>query len=626
MEAGAPRTFSLALAAGVLCQVVAGHLRIPSIVLLLAMGVALGPDVAGWVNPAALGGGLHAIVAVAVAIILFEGSLNLDVARLRREATAIRRFVLWGAVLTTIGGGLAAHLALGWRYEQALLFGTLVIVTGPTVIRPLLRSVPLRPRLATVLEAEGLLIDPVGAIVAAVALPIVVAPEQGVGSFAASLGVRIGVGLLAGSVAGLALSSALRASRLVPAEARHLVAVAGALLTFTASEHVASESGILAVVVAGVIVGNAERRLARELGEFQEHLTVGLIGLLFVLLAADVRLADVAALGTGGVLTVAALALVVRPVNVAVCTAGADFSWRDKAFLSWVAPRGVVAAAVASITASELDLHGQPGGTELRALVFLTIAVTVALQGGTASLMSHVLGVRVQGRHAVVILPASELGLLLGTMLRESYERVVLADSNPGNCRQAEERGFRVVFGDAFDPLTQWRLRLEQARIVVAVSGNPVLNNHFAETAKQEFGVPDVYASMGPNRASVIARTVGKYGGHVLFDRQQDVQRWDIRIRHGLTETRRATWSSPVDGVPAAASGDPADSHLVLVVEQGGRWIPGSEGRELTAGDHAVVLLNAEQRATAIEALAAAGWHVDTEALATTSPVPAPAV
>lgn len=611
MHSSAPLTFALALGAGVFCQVAATHLRAPSIVLWLVAGVALGPDFAGWIAPSALGAGLYAIVQVAVAVILFEGGLNLDLPRLRREATAIRRLITWGAVFTTIGGGLAARLALGWSWGQSLLFGTLVIVTGPTVIRPLLRTVPLRARLATVLEAEGLLIDTVGAIVAAVALPIVVAPGlDGVASFTTGLGLRLGFGTLSGLVAGFVLARLLRARRLVPSDARHLVALAGALLTFELSETVFSESGILAVVVAGVVVGNSERSLARELGEFQEHLTVGLIGLLFVLLAADVRLEQVLGLGWGGVLTVAALGLVVRPFSVWVCTAGTEFTWREKAFLSWVAPRGVVAAAVASITASALDVHGGAGGAELRALVFLTIAITVALQGGTAPFVAWLLGVGLKGRDAAVVLGGGDLGLALGGVLRETTERVVFADSNPGNCRRAEEEGFSVVYGDVFEPATQSRLRLERAHTAVAITGNPVLNSHFAEEAKERFKVPEVYVAMGSSSAAASERTVGKYEGRILFDRPRDVQRWDTRIRHALTETARVVFEPPAgDDAPGAPAGDGPDAYVVLAVKRGGRWMPMHGGLVPAAGDEAHVILHAEQRDAAFARLAALGWR-----------------
>ena len=166
--------FALALGAGVTAVVMARHLRVPSIVLLLAVGVGLGPDGAGWVVPADLGDGLFQIVRLAVAVILFEGGLNLELRRLRRESAPIRRLVTTGAMWTAIGGAAAAYLLMGWSWGLSALFGALVVVTGPTVIKPLLRVVRLRPRVATVLEAEGVLIDPVGAILAAVTLEVVI--------------------------------------------------------------------------------------------------------------------------------------------------------------------------------------------------------------------------------------------------------------------------------------------------------------------------------------------------------------------------------------------------------------------------------------------------------------------
>ena len=249
MHATPSFTFALALGIGVACQLVARHTRVPSIVLLLAAGVALGPDGWRWIVPDALGGGLLSIVSIAVAIILFEGGLNLDVRRLRREATPIRRLVTWGPLITMAGAGTAAHYFLDWPIELSALFGSLVIVTGPTVVRPLLRNVSLRPRLARVLEAEGLLIDPVGAIVAAVTLQIVAAPSpDSFASGALGLMARIGFGTGAGLLFGLALVGLLRLRRVVPEGLENLVALGMALVAFELCEVFLADSGILARV------------------------------------------------------------------------------------------------------------------------------------------------------------------------------------------------------------------------------------------------------------------------------------------------------------------------------------------------------------------------------------------
>jgi len=211
VEAGHP-TFGLvlALAAGVLAQSMARHLRVPGIVLLLAAGIGLGPDGLGWVNPRELGDGLYAIVDLAVAVILFEGGLNLQLSRLRREQAAIRRLVTWGALVTLLGGALAARWLLDWGWENALLFGSLVVVTGPTVVGPLITELRLKPRVATVLEAEGVLIDPIGAIGAVLVLELVLAPDvDSLGASGLALVSRLGFGLLAGAIGGLVISRML---------------------------------------------------------------------------------------------------------------------------------------------------------------------------------------------------------------------------------------------------------------------------------------------------------------------------------------------------------------------------------------------------------------------------------
>lgn len=619
MEAHPTTVFALALGIGIACQLLARHLRVPAIVLLLGAGVALGPDGLGWIRPADLGAGLLPIVSLAVAVILFEGGLGLDLRRLRRAATPIRRLVTLGAFVTTVGGGAAAHYLMGWPVGEALLFGTLVIVTGPTVIRPLLRVTRLRPTLATVLEAEGLLIDPVGAMVAAVAVQFVAAPGiDAAASGAAGLVARLLFGTVAGGAAGVLLVGLLRVPRAIPEGYENLVVLGGALVTFVLCERVLLESGILAVTVAGMVVGNLEEHVARELGEFQEQLTRALIGLLFVLLAADVRLAHVAALGTAGWLTVAALAAVVRPTGVALSTWGSNLTVRDRLFLSWVAPRGVVAAAVASIAAAVLiDIGRESEAQDIRALVFLTIAVTVVLQGGSAPLVARLLGVRAPGRESVVILGAEGLGFALAEVLQRSGRKVVFVDTNPGHCREAEERGFAVIYGNAFEPSTRARLRLEQAGAAVATTGNAQLNVHFAEEAREGERVPDVYAAIDRQAAEIGARIVEKRAIHILFDRPKDVERWNVRFRHGQAETVELRVGAPIpEPEPGAAAGTgnsrpgTVDPFVLLAWRGKGAWEPMAAEKVPAEGDRLVAVIHTAEREEALEALSSYGFEL----------------
>src|SRR5690606_21293810 len=323
MTANAALTFAIALVAGVIVQSLAQHLRIPGIVLLLLTGAALGPEALGLVHPDALGDGLELLVGFSVAVILFEGGLNLNLARIRREAKTIRRLITLGAAVSLIGGTLAAHYILGWECRVAVLFGSLITVTGPTVTLPLLRRIRVARNVATILEAEAVLIDPIGAIVAVVALEVVLATTAQAAAFGL-LGIpaRLFTGALIGTAGGIAIGLLLRYGRLVPTGFENIVALSLILVLYALSNDAVPESGILAATVAGLVVGNMRTRLQRELREFKEQLTVLLVGLLFILLAADVRLAEVTGLGWGGVLTVLLVMFVIRPVGVALCTLG----------------------------------------------------------------------------------------------------------------------------------------------------------------------------------------------------------------------------------------------------------------------------------------------------------------
>jgi NhaP-type Na+/H+ or K+/H+ antiporter len=613
MEADAGVVVALALGAGVLCQLLARHLRMPSIVLLLAAGVLLGPDGIGWVAPRALGDGLHDLVGLAVAIILFEGALALDLDRIRRSQAAIRRLVTAGAVVTAVGGALVARACMGWEWRLAIVFGTLVIVTGPTVIRPLLRHVALRPRLATVLEAEGIFIDPVGAIAAAVTLELafVSAGAGGIGAGLADAAARLGFGAAAGFAFGRALDALLRRPGVVPEGFENLVTLGGVLVLFEGCNAAFADSGILAVVMAGVVVGNTEARVARTLQEFEEHLTVGLLGLLFVLLAADVRLADVARLGWGGVATVAGLMALVRPANVLLSTAGSELDGREKAFLATMAPRGIVAAAVASLAALVMQDAGIAGGTDLRALVFLTIAVTVVLQGGGAPLVARLLRVRDPGRAGVAILGGEELALQLGERLRAPGRQIVILDANPQHCRAAQERGFTAVLGNALDDRVQAHAGLDRCAVAIGLTPNDELNSLFAREAREEFGVPETYVALGGQSRGVTPKLLEKQGSRVLFDGPKDVERWDVRFRHGLARIERFAVAGAAAAGPSPAEAASADGRVerfvVLAVERGGLALPMHADLALRAGDFAIAAVHSEEREAALAALAKRG-------------------
>ncbi len=603
-------TAVLALASGVLAQSIARHLRIPGIVILLAAGAGLGPEGLGWVRPGDLGEGLFAIVDLAVAIILFEGGLNLQISRLRREQAAIRRLVTWGALVTLVGGALAARFILQWDWSLSLLFGSLVTVTGPTVIGPLVSEVRLKPRVATVLSAEGVLIDPIGALLAVLTLELVITPEvAALASGAQDLLLRVGFGTVAGVAGGFVLSRLLAVRRLVPEGHENIFVLASVLLLFEGCEQVASHSGILAVTVAGVVVGNLRILGDRDLREFKDQLTVMLVGMLFMLLAASVRVEHVTDLGWAGMATVAALILVVRPANVWLSTSGSDLTWRERAFVAWVAPRGIVAAAVAALVARSLTGVGMEGGLELSALVFLTIAGTVLLAGLTARPMGSLLGVRQPGRDGVAILGAEGVGLVLARALREGGTAVTFLDSNPQHCRMVEENGFPVVYGNAMEERTQRRARFELVGSVIALTPNQTVNSAMVSRARELFRVPNGLVAVNQLDTGLASELESRKEAAIAFDGAHDLARWNVRIRRDDVVIEEREYQPPRTAESETQPGGVSlgERAMLIAAEQAGKVVPMRRDLKLRAGNRVWVAIHEPERAEAETALAALG-------------------
>ena len=482
-------TVAIALAAGMMAQSLAHHLRIPGIVLLLATGVLLGPDVSNIVQPAVLESGLTIMVGFAVAVILFEGGMNLRIDRIRRESRTIWLLLTLGALVSAIGGTLAAKTFLDWDWKISALFGTLVIVTGPTVVTPLLRRIKVRHSVGTVLEAEGVFLDAIGAIVAVVALEVALSTTgESFSEGILHVVFRIGNGTLFGMVGGFTLVSLLRFRNLVPEGLENVFTLSLVFVLYFTANELQPESGLVAVTVAGLMVGNSKTVVDRELKEFKEQLTVMLIGMLFVLLAADVRIADILSLGMRGIFTVAALILLVRPLNIAAGTFGSELTMREKFFLAWVAPRGIVAAAIASLFAIELSAQGIPAASEFRAMVFLVIAVTVILAGLTGDTVAGWLGVKRPSDFGWVIFGINEIGLKLGEIIRESGQEVICIDQNPIACRLAEEKNHHVIYANALEERTLLRAEIDTRLGVVCLTSNEEVNFLFAQKQRKRAG------------------------------------------------------------------------------------------------------------------------------------------
>jgi NhaP-type Na+/H+ or K+/H+ antiporter len=543
-------TMVWAIGGGLLAQLIAHRIRIPAIVPLLAMGVLMGPSVLGIVDPGVLGLGLPVIVKLAVAVILFDGALNLRLGDLRGAIAEVRNLVTVGVAVTWVGATLLAHFLAQLSWPVAIVFGALVTVTGPTVVQPLLKRVQIPRRLRTILEGEAILIDPVGAVLAVAVVDIVLgmAGVHPIGVVSGAWGYvgRLLIGAGAGAGGGFALSRLLKQPRLVPAELANLVALAGVWVVFGAAEALLNESGITAAVAMGLAFQRGAVPEERRLRRFKEQLTVLAISMIFVLLAANLPLMVLRAEGWRGILTVLALMFVVRPVAVAISLRRSPLPWREKLFIAWISPRGIVAASVASLFALSLFDAGFSEGPRLLAITFLTIGLTVTLQGLSAAPVARLLRLQsLHGRKAIIV-GAGPLGRGLVDVLQRHGRPVVLVDRNHVLVADAQANGIDTIEGNALDEATLEQAGAEEAETLVAVTTNSEVNALAAHLAHDAFGIARAYPALGHPSRGVGARLVDRVGGNLAFGQPIDVRAWEYELEHDeasfITYTIAAGW------------------------------------------------------------------------------------
>jgi NhaP-type Na+/H+ or K+/H+ antiporter len=613
---------SLAMFAGVAAQIVARHVNVPGIVLLLVTGVVLGPDLAGVIRPHALGRGLEGIVEIAVAVILFEGGLSLNLRVLRTQQTPIRRLVLLGAIITAAGGAVCARLCLGWDWRRSLLFGTLVIVTGPTVITPLLRRIHVRHSVETILEAEGIFIDALGATIAVVALEVLQAAASHRFDTAV-LGVvsRFGFGTVFGIASGAIFALSMRLRSTLPEGLLNVTALASAILILEASDAIVPESGITAVILAGMVVGHTRSHELGELREFKEQLTVLLVATLFVLLSADVRIEDVRALGLPGVLAVFGLIFVVRPVNVFASTFGTKLELREKLFLAWMAPRGIVAAAVSSLFAERMADIGIPGGTAMRALVFLVIGTTVIVQGMGAGWIASLLKLRLPRGVGYAVLGAHPMARALGDALRRAGEEVVFIDTNADSARAAEESGFKVVFGDGLDERGLIKARVETRRACIGATPNESVNFLFARRVREWARGVTTYVAIDRTDGGVSLDMVDRNRARVLFAGAHELADWRISAEKSRLQLERRSASVDCSDDATSFEALPAGIALPLTVSRGKNTAPVERFYRAKKDDEVELAVRAESASEVATWLDENGW---TKVAEPSAPIPPP--
>lgn len=501
-------TVAMTVVAGTACQAIARWMKLPAILPLLIAGVLLGPDVLDLVRPDELGEGKRVLVGLAVAVILFEGGLSLKAEAFRYSGTVIRNLVTLGSLVTWALSALTAfllfpELGLG----PSVLFGSLVIVTGPTVIQPLLKAVRPRRRLADTLRGEAILIDPVGALCAVLVLEFLLEAKQHgtTGVILAFLG-RLGLGAVLGGGGAFVIDRLIRQREWIPRELRNLFVLSSAIGLYSASELIASESGVLTVTLAGFLLGWLHPPGIDKVEEFKGQITVLMVSMVFVLLSADLSLAGMRDLGGAGIALVAVIIFLVRPATIFLCTRGSELSLREKLFLSWIAPRGIVAAAVSSLFALLMERHGMNEGREVMSLTFAVIVGTVMLQAPTARLVGRKLGVLEEKRGGVLIVGANSVGRALGRQLVRASVPVLMLDTNRWNVERAQNDGLDARVGNALDELVMATLDLDVIGRLMAVTSNDSVNRVATQLYEREFGPQFVHAirlseSPEPNEA-----------------------------------------------------------------------------------------------------------------------------
>ncbi len=523
----------LAVVAGIAGLVAADRLRFPSIIFLLLFGIALGPDGAGIILPSMMGRGLEVLVKIAVSIILFEGALTLRARDVAGVFTGVRRLVTFGVGITWAGATLAAWGIAGLPGHLAALFGALVTVTGPTVIRPLLDRVPVKRNVGTVLRSEGVLADPIGVFIAVLVLELILSFGANWRETLVNYIGRLGIGAAIGAAGGFVLPWVLRSRWLIAEQLQNLTGLAGVLGIFAVSEFVMPESGLAAVVSAGLAAPRRVMPQEYRLRLFKEELTLLFISVLFILLAANVRIESILREGWRGVVVALALMAIVRPLCAFFSLDSRVFSFRERLFVAAIAPRGVVAASAASLFALVLEEKGFAGGSRVEALVFLTIALTVVIQGLLARPTAWALGLLSEEDRAVIVVGANAVGRSIADVYRRAGRPVLVTDTNPILCKKAKEEGLAIECGNVFDRAYQDRINIHDAGTLIAVTPNSEVNVLTAQMAREDYRVPHVYMSIDHPEKGAGLEHIERVGGHLAFGRPLSLTPWLERLKAG---------------------------------------------------------------------------------------------
>jgi len=476
---------------GAAAQWLAWRTRLTSILLLLPVGFLVGPEVAGIVDPDALFGDLlFPLVSLCVALLLFEGGLSLNLHELKEHGPVVRRLVTIGALVTWALATVAAMLLLGFDLRAALLLGALLTVTGPTVVLPLLRQIRPTGGVGPILKWEGILIDPIGAVLAVLVLEGITGASAGdtVMSIVQTIVIGGGIGVF------LAWGLSVVLERYWLPDYLHVpFALAATFGGFAAANAVQHEAGLLTVTLMGVYLANQKRTSVRHILEFKETVRDLLIPALFIILSARLRLADLALLDWGAVAFLLVLVLVARPLSVLASVAGSTTKRAERLFMMAMAPRGIVAASVASIFALRLEEHGYDGARALVPATFVAIVGTVVVYGLAGAPIARRLGLAVANPQGVLIVGAQEWARELAICLKDQGLGILMVDTNGENIKAARMAGIPAVRGNILREETEDKLDLAGLGRLFALTQNDEVNALCALHHLHLFGRKAVY-------------------------------------------------------------------------------------------------------------------------------------
>lgn len=477
---------------GIIAQWLAWKLKLPAILPLILVGIVVGPvstlitsDGSKWIEPVWNGHkGLFAgetlfyFVSLAISIILFEGGLTLKRKEFMTVGSAIVKLITIGSLVTFVGAGVAVHYIIGLSWSVSLLFSSLIIVTGPTVIAPILRNIRLKRDVSVVLKWEGILIDPIGALVAVLVFEFI--SIENTGHYTQTALLEFGKIVLFGFTFGFTFAHALNfiiKQNLVPKYLLNVFTLAFVLGVFVLSDSFAHESGLLSVVVMGMVLGNIDVPHLKEILDFKESLSVLLISILFILLSANMNVEDFNLISNWKTLALfGIIILVVRPIGVFLSTRKSSLKFTEKVFISWVGPRGIVAAGIASLFGLKLVAKGEPGAEYITPLVFVIVLGTVLLNATTARFMARVLGVYMRSTKGVLIVGASEISRIIAKYLEDRNRSVMLIDNNTDKIALARKMGLNAEVVDVFVDDVADEIEYSDMGYMLALTGSKKVN------------------------------------------------------------------------------------------------------------------------------------------------------